>query len=121
LPPLRERKDDIPLLVTHFLHKCSAKLGQQFKGVSSEALREMITYSWPGNIRELEHVIEQAMITSSGKLLELARPLQKSKPPLYPLGDGGSGGVKTLDELERDHILNLPTGAYWAPAARQNS
>src|ERR1700758_3640713 len=66
LPPLRQRKEDIPLLVEHFLHKYSQENERQYRRIIPEALRPLISYSWPGNVRELENVIERAVVLSSG-------------------------------------------------------
>ena len=66
LPPLRQRKEDIPLLVEHFLRKYSEENERQYRRMSSEGLRPLINYSWPGNVRELENVIERAVVLSSG-------------------------------------------------------
>jgi DNA-binding NtrC family response regulator len=66
LPPLRQRKEDIPLLVEHFLHKYSQENERQYRRITPEALRPLISYSWPGNVRELENVIERAVVLSSG-------------------------------------------------------
>src|ERR1700740_291218 len=66
LPPLRQRKEDIPLLVEHFLHKYSQENERQYRRITPEALRPMISYSWPGNVRELENVVERAVVLSSG-------------------------------------------------------
>ncbi|WP_052732744.1 sigma-54-dependent Fis family transcriptional regulator [Hymenobacter terrenus] len=103
LPPLRERKEDIPALATHFLFQFTKKMGKPHKGISAAALREMMTYDWPGNIRELQHVLEQAVIVSTKPLLELARPLRPA----------ASASVEhcpafrrlSLNELERQHIV----------------
>jgi len=70
LPPLRERRDDIPLLAQHFVRKISAELGKSVKAVSPEALAILENYRWPGNIRELENVIERALVLGSGDILE---------------------------------------------------
>jgi transcriptional regulator with GAF, ATPase, and Fis domain len=76
LPPLRERREDIPLLATYFAHKFCKKMNKQFRGISTDMLDALISYQWPGNIRELENVMEQAVIVSSGtSALELARQL----------------------------------------------
>ena len=69
LPPLRERKEDIPLLAMHFIAKFSKKLGKKITGMSPEALEELKTNTWPGNVRELEHTIERSMLLSSGKTI----------------------------------------------------
>ena len=66
LPPLRQRKEDIPLLVEHFLKKYAEENGRPVRGVTPEALRPLLNYSWPGNVRELENVIERAVVLSSG-------------------------------------------------------
>jgi two-component system, NtrC family, response regulator PilR len=70
LPPLRDRRDDIPLLAQHFVQKISAELGKAVKGVSPDALAVLESYRWPGNIRELENVIERALVLGSGDMLE---------------------------------------------------
>jgi two-component system response regulator HydG len=62
MPPLRERKDDIPLLTEHFIGKLNAKLGRSIQGVSSDVMKIFREYSWPGNVRELEHAVEHAFI-----------------------------------------------------------
>jgi two-component system response regulator GlrR len=62
MPPLRERKEDIPLLVEHFLAKCAAKMNKQIKNITPQALKKIMIYSWPGNVRELENVIECAAV-----------------------------------------------------------
>jgi transcriptional regulator with GAF, ATPase, and Fis domain len=107
LPPLRERREDIPLLAAHFVRKSAAKLGRHFKGIAPQALQEMMEYGWPGNIRELEHVLEQAMIVSTGKLVELARPLLKGPVRASRAEASAAETVKTIDDNARDHILKV--------------
>jgi two-component system, NtrC family, response regulator PilR len=70
LPPLRDRREDVPLLVAHFIRKLSAEVGRTVKGVSPEALQVLEQYHWPGNIRELENVIERAIVLGSSEQLE---------------------------------------------------
>jgi len=72
LPPLRQRKEDIPLLVAHFLKKYAEENSRAVRGVTTEALRPLLTYSWPGNVRELENVIERAVVLSSGTEIDLS-------------------------------------------------
>jgi len=67
LPPLRERKEDIPLLIEHFIQKYNARHKLSIEGISEEALASLLDYSWPGNVRELENIIERAMILSQGR------------------------------------------------------
>ena len=72
LPPLRERREDIPLLVAHFVRRLSAELGRPVRSVTPEALAILETYRWPGNVRELENVIERALVLGSGDRLDAA-------------------------------------------------
>jgi transcriptional regulator with PAS, ATPase and Fis domain len=69
LPPLRERREDIPLLIAHFLQKFSKDLGKDVRGVTPEALAVLERYHWPGNIRELENVLERAIVLGAGDML----------------------------------------------------
>ncbi len=71
LPPLRERKEDIPILVQHFLEKFSRIHNKKIKGISPEAMKLLLSYDYPGNVRELENIIERAVVISSGKQIEL--------------------------------------------------
>ncbi len=70
LPPLRERKEDIPLLVEYFLKKISKSIGRQIKGVSRDVMNQLMSYHWPGNVRELENVLERSCIVEEGEILE---------------------------------------------------
>src|SRR5213592_863608 len=81
VPALRERVSDLPLLVTFFVQKCAKKLGKQITSVSEEAMRRLTGYAWPGNIRELQNVIERAVILSPGKTLVLADELRAAPSP----------------------------------------
>ena len=69
LPPLRERKNDIPLLVEHFIHKFNRQFGKNIKHISVEAMEVMLSYSWPGNIRELENVIQRSLVLEKEEVL----------------------------------------------------
>jgi PAS domain S-box-containing protein len=71
LPPLRQRKDDFPLLINHFVDYFNEKMGKRIRGVSEEAMGALLNYEWPGNIRELEHAIEHAMVLTQGNTIEL--------------------------------------------------
>ncbi|MCP9464596.1 MAG: sigma-54 dependent transcriptional regulator [Nitrospira sp.] len=90
LPPLRERREDIPLLVNAFLKKCAEASGRPVKGVSEAALAMLIDYSWPGNVRELENVIERAVTLSRGEKI--------SPDDLPPAVQGARGDRRVLDE-----------------------
>jgi transcriptional regulator with PAS, ATPase and Fis domain len=110
LPPLRERRDDIPLLAEHFVRKISAELGKSVKGVSPEALAILESYRWPGNIRELENVIERALVLGSGDVLEadaLPPDLQQSRvSPDVPVEIPADGLdlEATLDQIENRYL-----------------
>jgi transcriptional regulator with PAS, ATPase and Fis domain len=71
IPPLRDRKEDIPLLVNHFVKRFATKIGKKIETVSQNILEALQSYHWPGNVRELENVIERAVIVSKGKKLVL--------------------------------------------------
>ncbi|MCS6914122.1 MAG: sigma-54 dependent transcriptional regulator [Myxococcota bacterium] len=87
LPPLRERREDIPVLIEHFIRRMNAKLGTRIEGTTPEAARLLMEYSWPGNVRELENTIERAVVLCEGRLLTVADLPEKltGPPPLDPL------------------------------------
>ncbi len=104
VPPLRERPDDIPLLVHNFVKKCNKKLGKQIDQIPPFTMKQLKDYSWPGNIRELENVIERAVILAQDNVLRVKLPENSSvKTPID----------KSLEEVERDHILNVLTAKDW--------
>lgn len=107
LPPLRERREDITLLVKYFAMKHSAKLGKKIETIQQKIMDALLAYPWPGNVRELENVIERAVITSLGPRLELGdwRP----RPALSPRGER----VQTLEEVEREHIIEALELTGW--------
>lgn len=101
MPALRERKEDIPVLVTYFLEQHSGNRGNKTVSVSPGVLKSLMDYDWPGNIRELEHMIERAMLMNSGSVInKIVLPGLKITDALY-----SEGKIKTIDEMERDHIL----------------
>jgi transcriptional regulator with GAF, ATPase, and Fis domain len=108
LAPLRERREDIEPLLRHFVQRLSKRLGKPVRQVRSADLAALQAYSWPGNIRELEHVLEQAIIVSQGQYLEFAG---FAAAPLPAAGNAKAATpvaapIKTLREQERDHILS---------------
>ena len=109
VPPLRERTEDIPFLVRHFAQHFARLMKKPIETVSSDTLNAIVRYPWPGNIRELQNVIERAVILSSGK--ELRVPLTDLKP--RPMENGGGGGMMTLKEMERRHILHVLNQTNW--------
>ena len=120
LPPLRERKEDIPLLVDHFLKKFSQENDKTFSPVSPEIMRLMVQYDWPGNVRELENLIERAVVLStSGELSqEVIAPEVRPASPIHktngvPAVDGKPLSV-ILDSFERDVILQMLESVNWS-------
>ena len=114
LPPLRERRSDIPQLVTFCLSRFSKRVGKKVDGVSQETMDRLITYPWPGNIRELQNVIERAVVLSHSQTLTLDKdlvPLAAAKADLeVPAQETlparlASSRLPTLEEVERSHIL----------------
>jgi formate hydrogenlyase transcriptional activator len=110
MPPLRERKEDIPLLVDHFITKFNNKIGRKIATVSKEAMYALSEYHWPGNVRELESVIERAVITSQGTILRLMDRFETSPKPEEP---AVQQDIKVLSELEHDHILLVLQKTGW--------
>jgi two-component system response regulator PilR (NtrC family) len=110
LPPLRDRREDIPLLVAHFVKKLAAEIGRQLRGVSPEAVTVLERYHWPGNIRELENVVERAMVLGSGDLLEvdalppnIRQPRSEETVPVA-IPPEGLDLEATLDRIEHRYI-----------------
>jgi len=109
MPPLRQRKEDIPLLVNHFVAKFNKKIGKKIETVSRETLNSLQEYQWPGNVRELESIIERAVIISQGVALQVLDRLETLRKPDEPTGEN----VKALVELEHDHILQVLQKTGW--------
>jgi PAS domain S-box-containing protein len=106
VPPLRQRKEDIPLMVQAFMERYSRKLGKQITSIRNETMKELQDYPWPGNVRELESIIERAVILCPGPGLQLADKLEISSPPLL-------SAVRTLEDTERNQILKILSEARW--------
>jgi transcriptional regulator with GAF, ATPase, and Fis domain len=108
-PPLRQRKEDIPLLVNHFVAKCNKKIGKKIEAVAKATLKILQEYHWPGNVRELENVVERAVITSRGTTLQV---LDRFDSPRQTEGAAGEE-TRTLAELEHDRILQVLRQTGW--------
>jgi two-component system response regulator AtoC len=107
LPPLRELRDDIPLLLEHYLAKYNAEFRKDFRRVSDDALQLLMSYSWPGNVRELKNLLERIMILEKGDTIlpehlppEITRPHTSSQPPQYRLPPSGI----CLEEVEKAFV-----------------
>jgi len=122
VPPLRERHGDIPLLVRHFAQQFSKRMNKTIDTISSATMEALSRYHWPGNIRELQNVIERAVITSTGPVLKVdVADLKISKPssPAEKSSAQGStnGGLRdTLEETERQQILKALKQSNWVVA-----
>jgi len=106
VPPLRERIDDIALLVDFFVDKISKRLGKSIESIPVSLMNTLQDYNWPGNIRELENVLERAVINSSGPKLHLVDELKKQHKDL-------TTAKKTLNEVERDYIVRVLEQTHW--------
>jgi formate hydrogenlyase transcriptional activator len=104
LPPLRHRPADIPMLVAHFVHRYAESMAKQIGTITSDDMEALVRYSWPGNIRELQNVIERAVILTSGDVLKLS-----ALPSSVPV----SREPATLADAERVHILNALRESNW--------
>ena len=109
LPPLRERREDIPLLVEAFLKKCGEVRGKEVKGVTEAALAMLMDYAWPGNVRELENVIERAVTLSRGEKIspdDLPPAVQGARGDRRVLDEAAEKALP-LDELEKEYIKKI--------------
>jgi len=105
LPPLRERRNDIPELVNYFTDKYAASIGKNIRSVSNIVMNQLVGYSWPGNIRELSHVLERAVLLAKDEVItEISLPKIKSETLLE---QENGHYIKSFDENERDHILHV--------------
>jgi transcriptional regulator with GAF, ATPase, and Fis domain/ABC-type uncharacterized transport system substrate-binding protein len=104
VPPLRERKEDIPLLAQFFMEETAKRMGKRIEFIPQSVLNQLRDYPWPGNVRELKNVIERAIISCSGPKLHLADNLFRSPAP--PAGNA-NGPLMSLQEVETGHIIQV--------------
>ena len=114
VPPLRERMEDIALLVYFFGHKISKRLGKSIESIPVSVMNILQEYHWPGNIRELENVLERAVINSSGPKLHLVDDLKKPHRDLTTT-------QKTLEEVERDHMVRVLEQTNWKVSGKNGA
>lgn len=110
-PPLRSRKEDIPLLVKHFCQKHEGKVGKKIIEIPSQVMDALMAYNWPGNIRELENIIERAMILSGNGVLEYGDWIPVEK--VSGLENGKQFPSAKLDEVEKNHIIETLRRTGW--------
>jgi transcriptional regulator with GAF, ATPase, and Fis domain len=121
LPPLRERRDDIPLLAAKFLADQSRLLGKPLTGFTPAALRLMQGYGWPGNVRELQNVVERASILAAGSVVDVPPSLVSSRAAAPRRGKGveaEDGALLTLAEAEARYIRQVLDQLGWVVAGR---
>lgn len=109
VPPLRDRPEDIPLLVRHFVQLFARQMNRAIETIPAETMHALARYDWPGNIRELQNMIERAVILSSGKVLQV--PLRDLKARASANTEAGAN--QTLEETERAHILTTLKKTNW--------
>ncbi|MBN1569775.1 MAG: sigma 54-interacting transcriptional regulator [Acidobacteria bacterium] len=107
MPPLRERREDIPKLVRYFVQQVAQRMGKHIETIHSETMEELVRYPWPGNVRELQNIIERAVILSSGTVLRV--------PPgeLSSSAEVVNKNIQTLEEADRSHILQALEETHW--------
>ena len=115
IPPLRDRRDDIPMLARHFVKKFSERHRKGVKRIGSNTLKSLVAYEWPGNVRELEHMIERAVIVSQGPVLVI----DELDPPSKSAD--GNESPRTLADAERTHIIQTLGLTNWVLAGKQGA
>ena len=115
VPPLRERKEDIPGLVEHFVKRISQKVGRRISFIPPASMRILQDYSWPGNVRELANVLERAVINTSGTVLRVVDHFEKAQVAELPQLD------KTLEEMEKEYITQILDNTGWRIEGRRGA
>ena len=110
VPPLRERKEDIPFLVRHFAQHFARDMTKEIHSISAETMNSLVSYPWPGNVRELQNVIERAVILSRGPALKVSLADLKAKASD---ANGPIDRAATLEEIEKRHILSVLEQTNW--------
>ena len=116
LPPLRERREDIPLLVQFFTHKFARQMKRQIEKIPSATMAALTAYHYPGNIRELQNMIERGVILSRGRTLDLPPTELKSSTEFELSGNihtSAQSNGSTLEAVEREHILRVLRESDW--------
>jgi formate hydrogenlyase transcriptional activator len=111
LPPLRERREDIPQLVRYFTQKYARRMNRRIETIPSEAMEALTNWNWPGNVRELENFIERAVILTRGSVLHV--PLAELRGNEAAPVPAAMGPLTTLEEAEREHILRALRESKW--------
>jgi formate hydrogenlyase transcriptional activator len=115
LPPLRERREDIPGLADHFLVEIATQLGREFSGIDAESMDRLIDYGWPGNIRELQNVIEHSAILCDGALLRVPPVLLSTQVIAGPASSSLSQAIESSERRLIEHALEESNGRVFGP------
>ena len=115
VPPLRDRKEDIPGLVEHFVRRFSLKVGRRISSIPPASMRILQDYAWPGNVRELANVLERAVINTSGTVLRIVDHFEKSRV------EEPSQSYKTLEEMEKEYITRILDNTGWRIDGRRGA
>src|SRR5262249_12623543 len=115
LPPLRERREDIPGLADHFLASMADRLGRAFAGIDGESMARLVEYSWPGNIRELQNVIEHSAILSDGALLQIPPVLLSTHVNPGPPSSSLSCAIESRERQLIEQALEESNGRVYGP------
>jgi len=114
MPPLRDRLDDIPLLVDFYVKKISKRMGKSIEIIPTRVMNALQNYHWPGNVRELENVLERAVINSLGPKLRLVDELKTQQKDV-------STAQKTLEVVEREHIVRILDQTQWRVSGKNGA
>lgn len=106
VPALRERRDDIPQLAAHFVRRWSRQFGRHVERISEDTMREMVTYDWPGNIRELENFLARAIVLCPGDTLNMPLLVAETGPP-------AEHQPHSMEAAERKHIESVLASTGW--------
>jgi formate hydrogenlyase transcriptional activator len=109
VPPLRDRPEDVPLLISHFVHHFARRMGKVIGAIPAQTMEALVKYTWPGNIRELQNLVERAMVLSPGSVLEV--PLRHLRQPAA--SGPHQSRCRTLADAQREHILATLKGTEW--------
>jgi transcriptional regulator with GAF, ATPase, and Fis domain len=109
VPPLRKRRNDIPLLVEHFVSQLGAEMNKKIDKIPKKVIEKLMAYDWPGNIRELRNVVEHSLITSPGSIFKLADFSFEKRKTLSP----PPSKMVSIDEVQQQHITNILNETQW--------
>jgi len=113
IPPLRDRPDDIPPLVWHYVHKYGRRMRKTVETIPAEAMEALRRYPWPGNVRELQHFVERSMVLTSGSVLQAPLQALEDDSRIRPAAGLAVRKSRTLEEIEREAILEALRESNW--------